>query len=182
MVMETEILTESQARAGLKLDADADVSAAIKAAISYIERYVGALVDRDVTFLMDRPLCADDPIVLPFNRVKAVKKMETWATDASLRDDPADIDVSTLGRIENIPWNTEIWPPEGGWPEILENSQFRITLTLGWKTAEEIPGLDGIRAALILQAGVYYDGILEDTHRKAIMALITPFSDPRGFI
>ena len=206
-----DILTRDRARAALRIDGtagDDDLDASIAAAVDYCERLAAKpLLDRTETMQVRRPSLSNSPLLLPSIYVKSVTAIRYWETDQELRDEPAgtvmtgrsdppDDADDPIGRLE-APVDrhyTAVWPPATGWPEVLTDSWFLVTYVEGWPdaagdpdadgydVAADIPGIAGIRKAVTLMAGVYYDGITEDTHRRAVADLLQPFRDARFLV
>ncbi len=193
----SEILTADQAKAALRIDGtagDDDLAASINAAVDYCQRLAGKpFLDITESLYVPRPALADTPMRIPRRDVKSIASIQYWTASQELREDPggavmvgpSDPPVNTddpIGRMQETGYETLVWPPAAGWPEVLTDSCLLVSVTTGFATAGDIPGINGIRKAVTLMAGLYYDGIVEDAHRMAVLRLLEPYRDARGFV
>lgn len=194
-----DILPLATAKGALRIDdtaGDADLTASIKASVDYCQRLAGKpFLDITENLYIARPALSDSPMRIPRRYVRSISDIAYWQKTQKLREDPSgevllayadpgapQDDEDPIGRTQEDGYDTLVWPPSAGWPEVLTDSAFLVTVVLGYATADVIPGIEGIRKAVTLQAGVYYDGIVEDMHREAVLRLLEPYRDARGFV
>ena len=194
-----DILPLATAKGALRIDddaGDADLTASINAAVDYCQRLAGKpFLDVTEKLYIARPALSDSPMRIPRRYVRSISGIAYWEKTQKLRDEPSGTVLlayaapenpadgeDPIGRMQEDGYDTLVWPPAAGWPEVLTDSAFLVTVVLGFEAAADIPGIDGIRKAVTLQAGVYYDGIVEDTHRKAVLRLLKPYRDARAFV
>ena len=191
-----DILSLDAAKLALRVDAaaddDADLTASINAAVDFCQRVAGKpFLDQQRTFYLARPVRTLDPLVVPVGDLlpgteseppahRAVEEIAYWTVANGALNMPPDgeVAVANLGRIEEVKRGcTSIWPNADGWPEVLADSQFKVTVTQGYADADSIPGIAGIRKAVALMTTVYFEGAVDEEYREAVLALLTPYSD-----
>jgi len=204
-----DILSLDAAKAALRIDGnagDADLTSSIKAAVDYCQRLCGKpFLDLTEDLYVSRPALSDAPMRIPRRDVKSIAGIRYWMVAQELREEPSGIvmvgpsdpPVATddpIGRRREDGYDTLVWPPAAGWPEVLTGSSLLVKVTTGFADAEgdreaegydiaaDIPGIAGIRKAVALQTSVYNDGIVEDTHRRAVLDLLRPYMDARGLV
>lgn len=173
----TDVLSLANARGQLRADEGAEIDAlitsAIKSAVDYVSRMTGIpLVDRDVIFNVSES--GKTPLVLPVRDVKEVVCFDYWDFAGELRAEPnRQITVSDLGRIEELENGcTRIWYPDSGWPSKLDDSEFRVTVKIGFDIDD---ASESLREAVILLARVFFENPDRFESEFAVMALIKPW-------
>ena len=181
----TDILSLEEARLQLRLDDDVEdslVESAVQGAVDYCQRLAGKpFLDVATTLYLERPSLADAPMRIPRRDVKSIRTVQYWETSQELRDDPSGtVAVNDLGRRQEDGWDTLLWPPEDGWPEVLTDSVFQVGMTLGFADADSIPGIAGIRQAVRAMTTVHFEGTPEEDYRNLVLDLLQPYRDARA--
>ena len=181
----TDIFSLAEARLQLRLDDDVEdplVESAVQGAVDYCQRLAGKpFLDVATTLYLERPSLADAPMRIPRQDVKEITAFEYWETSQEWRDEPSGtVVVDDLGRRQEDGWDTLLWPPEDGWPEVLTGSVFQVGMTLGFADADSIPGIAGIKMAVAAMTTVHFEGTPEEDHRNLVLDLLTPYRDARA--
>ena len=175
-----EFLTLAEAKSQLDLDDDPDstaydarVTRAVKSAVSYVAHRTGRpLIERSLT--VDAPRIGTAlPLMVPLLDIKTISAVKYWSVDQELREEAAgSIEPGTLGRRKETLRATAVWAPEGGWPEILRDSTFEVTATIGFDIDEHS---EDLKDAVILMMRHYFEkpDLIESDF--AVMALIGPW-------
>ena len=172
----TDVLSLADAKQELKVidtnQFDAKITNQIAAAVSFVERQLGRpLIDAETIVDCWRP-GDTDPLCVRMHDVDRVVDVEYWSTDSSLREDPDDgVTVADLGRIDTRPDQTIIYPPAGGWPEILSGSWLRVSMVRAFDT-ERHPS---VRQAVVVALRMFYAGDGMIGTKAAVYALIDPW-------
>ena len=180
----TDILPVASAREQLDLDEDdesmdTEIETAIKGAVTQAAQYTGIpLIDakhtRDVVVMGD-----ELPIQLMRLRdVSEVNEIKYWVPGQQAREVPnGNIDVATLGRMDEKllahGWVTEIWPPEGGWPNRLhELPDLRVTYTRSYAIGDSESSI--VNAIILTTRHLFEQPEMEDLPMAAA-TLLDPY-------
>ena len=166
---------ETDASRDAYVEQDALFESQIQSAVSFVSQHIDApLVDTPETLFVAAPT-KDCPISLRAFAVKSVEKIYYWTPQSSLRLDPdGEILESSLGRNGYEPPDRHywIWPPDGGWPQILRDSRMKVEVKRGL----DITGsTQALKHAVILLVRQLYDGYREIRPTEAFYALIAPW-------
>ena len=145
----------------------------IESAIGFCEDYTGrAFLDTESERMADRPGDSDAPACLSGSyRIISIESAEYWSTSASLRDyADGTIQGSDLGRSETSGFNTYVFPPVGGWPEVLQGTRLVFTVKEG---SEETP--TAVRQACVVLVRDAFNGMPELRENSAAIALLRPY-------
>ena len=154
------------------VDHDLLLTGHIQAAVGFVEDRVRlVLIDRTKTFSCPRPTKDDSPLCITSYGIKSIDAVRYWTGDDSLRDDPTgSIALATLGREGYYGSKVYyVWPPEDGWPKILENSALEIDSTLGLDS-DGVP--ESLRQAVVVMVRQLYDGYREMRPTDAFFSLV----------
>ena len=180
-----DVLSLDAAKTALRIDTndhDAQITTAIIAAVQYCSAIANLpLVDNVVTYSIAR-LGTDEPIHLPTRYMKpplsaAITSIKYWSTDQALREEPTGVvPIADLGRFEVLSQirRTYIYPPTGGWTDILTGSVFMVTAKLGFDT---LPNVEALRQCVALMTRIYWEGDSDVAVLQMVADILTPFSD-----
>lgn len=178
-----DIISLDRAKEQLQVDTvsdavDRNVTDAVKGSVDYIQKTLGIpLIDRNLYLFCRPPFNADHPIAWDKkNRyVSSIASIEYWTAAGNLREEAdGSIDTSDLGRLLRY-YNERyderyivgVYPPEGGWPDVLSYSGFNVKLV---ESITKVP--DAIMSAIILRARGIYEGYEETIDSPQFNSLI----------
>ena len=108
--------------------------------------------------------------------MKAITRVAYWSTSGTLRTDPdgawgsgaGDDPLTDLGRLDQLSDTdtTLLYPPDTGWPTVLNYSQFLITADVGYTLAGEA-GVDPVRRAVIVAARAFFENTTSEAARRS---------------
>lgn len=187
MIAAADLVPIADARFALRVDEtgadfDSEIGRCIAGAVEWAERFLGwPLADRAREEMAARPADADSPVYLASRYLKSVTGIAYWQPTQALREEPAgSVEISELGRIAKGDDATAVYPPAGGWPEILSDSAFRFRYVEGWDSVADIPHLAAIRRAVLTVASGRYEGVANWRHEAAASVILEPFADGRS--
>jgi len=177
-----EVLPLDDLKRAIRVDGDFDdarVTMARDAAVRYCEGFYGfPIITRTGEYEVNRPRRAEDPAWIPAAPISITEAVKYWTTSGKRREEPnGTIAAADLGRVKQSGYKmTKVWPPANGWPEMLRvleqgrraYSPMEFTVTEGYDSAADIPDIEGIREAMILQARINYDGLNDPMHMEAV--------------
>ena len=144
---------------------DERVGRVIVQSIAWISKRLSIpLIDVDITHYLVVPRLKDYPIQHKLNDIKSIETFKYWKSVDKLRTKPTGvIAIDTLGRVTN----NRIWPPEDGWPTVLFDSMFQVTVKHGLESIDP-------EAAVILGARQLFIGYPEIRPTASINLLLAP--------
>ena len=146
----------------------------IGASISYFEKDLGVpVLDRKGSLRAERPFAnSESPICFRTKRIRTLSGVRYWTETDELRLEPTGtISTADLGRSGyGADGYYYIYPPDGGWPVILDDSYLIADVVTGWE-----PTPPGLRQALILGVRQLYEGHDEIRPTHAMLIIADPF-------
>lgn len=168
----TDVLSLDEAKRELRVegtDHDTLITAHLEVAVQHVSDYIDQpLLDTADEVVASIPCDSDMPVEVRRSAVKSVQSVQYWEPDGSLNADPGGTQ-SIVGRLEQVS-NTHIyriWPPDGGWPDALDESYFIVNLTRGLEATKSI------KQAVAIVLTQLYDGVEEES--QSMKWLLAPY-------
>ena len=157
-----EIITPEEQKQEMRIpaaitDHDGRVERAFAQAVDIATKTTGIpILDRSERLWVSRPSDHYAALVMPIPYIREVERFQYWTVDGELRSEPdGTIVLAMLGRtqMERPADKAYLWPPVDGWPAVLGETCFIITVKEG---IEILP--EGVKTGIILLAREIFDG------------------------
>ena len=178
-----EILSLAEAKQQLWIDNDSQdlqIILAIQSAVHYVSIMTGLpLIVKQTIYPVCPPIDEKSPIRLQFrflrpqtNQPKGISSIQYWDPTKEKRDGPTIyIDVNTIGYIRNFnSLPVEVYPPDNGWPSVLEGTEFIFTINQEYTLNDEG---DTVKQAVILMTRQFYENPQNFESSLAVNAILT---------
>ena len=146
-------------------------------AVNFVSQHIGVpLLDRAETVNSIRPEDPEHPLVLRVRGVRSVARVDLWTPAGELRLAPNQrYNAGDLGRLVASHDRFYLWPPVGGWPEILQGSFIEVTVIRGLDFSDHEHEHMALRHAVVLVCRQLFDGYTQIRPTEAFFSIIEPF-------
>lgn len=143
----------------------------IEQAVSFVERRTSrVIVNQSKVLTLAPPYSSAGALVIPERDVLSVGTVQYWTTAGALRDNP-DGTITGLGRLHSRPLEyAYVFPPTTGWPDVLADSCYEVTVNLGLDDPPK-----SMKSAAILVVRQLYEGFIEIRPTASFEALLAPW-------
>ena len=176
IVTALDIVTLERVKSELRIpatitDHDLIIEGQIRSAVSWVSQQTGLPLVDTVKKFYSVPRGEHEPILLDTNFAKSIDRIDYWDMTGSLNTQ-ANASLSGASLSTTITGIASVFPPDTGWPTILDGSEFLISLTIGYDITVTSQALESAVISLVRDL---YTGVSDYHNNSIVDAMITPF-------